>query len=140
MSDVSVAFSSGTREAFLVTYPLPYDIKVCNDGADANRSLLVVVQPDGVGSIALSQPAAILQMWKDAGFECRWPTAANPKDSLWCDYGSLASGEEKTLRVFVQFAKAGQSTINVSVQSSPLDDVTPDNNHATRDVKILQVP
>jgi hypothetical protein len=140
MADLPVEFTSGTQETLLVTYPLPYDFRVRNDGADISRSLLIVVEGDGmVSKIAMNQPSGIVQLWKDAGFECQWPTPGSASENVWCSSGSLRSGASLNLRVFVQFLKAGKGTVIVTVRSA-LHEATPDNDLATRAVQILRVP
>jgi hypothetical protein len=143
-TDVSVEWTSGTRETLLVTYALPYDLKVRNDGADIVGDLRVEVTASGIATISVNQPAGSAQDWVAAGLTCPWEARSDgtAKRSVACSGGSLRSGESITLRVFILFTDVGSGSIaaNVGIDGEEMFDNNFKNNYATRDVKILRVP
>jgi hypothetical protein len=142
MSDLSIEVTSGTRETYLVSYGLPYDFRIRNDGADAISQLLVEVETSGVARIPVNQPAGSAQSWKAAGFDCPFGAGSSVTDRIACRGGWLRAGEAVTLRLFIRFVDAGQGLIEMGIRSSRFEvtDVSPDNNRASREVQVLRVP
>lgn len=145
-TDLAIEAISGPREMYLVSYPIPYDFRLRNDGTDVSGGLVVDIRTSGVATIASVQPAGVEPMWAASGFTCSVAPGDARKRVMRCAGGSLRSGEAVAPRVFVLFTGDGVGIIEAhfsGYQTSPgkgLEDVNPDNNSASLSVQVLRVP
>lgn len=145
-TDLVMEAITGTRELFLVSYPLPYDVRFHNDGSDVVGGLVVDIKTSGVATIPSNQPAGVGQMWAAAGFTCSFPTGGATTTAVRCTGGSLKSGEAAAPRVFVQFLGDGVGSIEATIwgyqssQGTGLETINPENDSQSLAVQVLRVP